>query len=218
MASDSDGNDTSAGSGGMGSAGAPEGGGNAGASVVLNVRCFDYNGYIVCFGTPGSDNWAVVWPECHIALYETDPEIERAGNPAAANCDGLSGVPDSLTGWDDVACFRHLSSRFVECFGKLGEHWLEIFPDCFWASRTTYVGDPAEIACGTASVDRGGWDELRCFDPATDPNGTRCSGRRGAYWVGPTALAHYTNGLYPTCRLGEGGIPVPSLESSACNR
>jgi hypothetical protein len=183
----------------------------------LKVRCFDYGSDILCFGTPGTDNWAVIWPECRIALLEIAPELEVAGNPAEASCAGTSGARDSLVGWDDVKCWRHVTSGVVECYAKLGEYWLEIFPDCIWAdvSSRTYAGDPAEIFCGTASVNRGGWDELRCIDLAADPMSAICYGRRGAYWVGATRVAHYSNGLFPACELNPEGdlVEVPAKQA-----
>jgi hypothetical protein len=203
---------------GMDDAGGSETGDGSATSVVVNVRCFDYgDDQVICFGTLGADNWGVVWPGCSIALKETDPDLEPAEDPAAASCAGMPGAPDSLAGWDDVACWRRISSRFVECYGKLGDYWFEVFPDCIWASKMGYAGDPTQMSCGAASVDRGGWDELRCINLAGNPTTPVCYGRRGAYWVGPTSLAHYANGLFPTCELGqdERAVEVPP-EGARC--
>jgi hypothetical protein len=97
---------------------------------------------------------------------------------------------------------------------------MEIFADCIWSSPSlvAYAADPAELFCGEASPDRGGWDELRCFDVAGNPELPRCYGRRGAYWVGPAAAAHYANGLFGTCELdSDGSLPeVAPEEVCAC--
>ena len=189
-----------------------------GSGIALsNVRCFDYGSDILCFGTPGTDNWAVVWPECRITAFETTAGLEPAGHPAEENCERAPGAADSLAGWDDIRCWRHIPSGIVDCYGKLGGYWIEIFPDCIWADvSTAYIGDPAEIFCRASSVDRGGWDELRCLDLTVDPMSAICYGRRGAYWVGATAVAHYANGLFPTCKLNPDGALAEVPPEQSC--
>ena len=195
-----------------GASGSAAGGTGAGGSSAgsLQVRCFDYGGnQRLCYGTPGTDNWAVAWKPCSIEPSKNDPAYEVVAGPAAASCEGLPGLPDDSAGWDEVFCLRHISSGLVLCFGRLGDFWLEIFPDCSWADLTSmpFPGDPAAQFCGAPSVANGGWDELRCFNPGGDAV-DRCWGRRGAYWVGPSAVALYLNALTPTCQLDPDGTAI----------
>jgi hypothetical protein len=195
-----------------GASGSAAGGTGAGGSSAgsLQLRCFDYgDNYRICYGTPGTDNWAIAWKRCSIEPSKNDPAYEVVAGPAAASCEGLPGLPDSSAGWDEVFCLRHISSGLVLCFGRLGDYWLEIFPDCSWAdqSSTPFAGDPAALFCGAPSVANGGWDELRCFDPGGDAV-VRCWGRRGAYWVGPSAAVLYLNALTPTCQLDPDGTAI----------
>jgi hypothetical protein len=188
---------------------------------TLAVRCFDYTGDVLCFATPGTDNWAVAWTDCRIAERALDPAVELAGNPGEITCDGKPGAPDSLDGWDETLCFRHRSNGFPECYGKLDGFWLEIFADCSLADSAveTYVVDPAEVHCGQPSFERGGWDALLCVDAGSNDASARCYGRRGAYWVGPTMAAHYLNGLVPSCQLNSDGSGVEiSVAEAQCPR
>ncbi|HEY3498322.1 MAG TPA: hypothetical protein VGK73_26690 [Polyangiaceae bacterium] len=204
----------SGGSGGGATGGAGSGGaagqGGSGSNEFQDVVCYDYEqGTMLCFGTLGSNNWAPLWPECTIDSARADQSLKIVGSrPAELQCEGKPGMADDPTGWDEIVCYTAATgSALVQCMGRLGQYWTEIFPDCLWAdqTRTTYAGDPAEIFCGAPAADLGGWEELRCFDATADPMSARCYGRRGAYWVGPSAVQLYLNGLMPTCQLDNGG-------------
>jgi hypothetical protein len=103
-----------------------------------------------------------------------------------ASTGGSSGGSSlSVTG---VRCFDHNTTNFEYCYGKVGDVWMMVSPQC-WPSTieaddsyTPVSGGPYQNTCTGMSDDLGAWQDVRCWD--MDSYDTPlCLFRVGDWWV-----------------------------------